>query len=180
MAMTRKARGSAVALIVVAALGAAAAWEGVRLLEARQWNRTIAGDAAAAPGTGAPPQVLFAQAYHAERRGDIQQALEQYRQVMVAGPEPLRVAAAYNSGNVLLRQGRRAGGDDALTWAELAKEAYRRALRADSGHWDAKYNLERALRLSPEPEDAELAESAPQPPRERAPATVRSFVHGLP
>ena len=33
---------------------------------------------------------------------------------------------------------------------ELAKATYREALRLDPGRWDARYNLERALRAAPE------------------------------
>jgi mxaK protein len=36
---------------------------------------------------------------------------------------------------------------------ETAKARYRELLRLEPGNWDARYNLERALRLAPEAQD---------------------------
>ena len=40
--------------------------------------------------------------------------------------------------------------DLAMPLIELAKQNYTEVLRANSGHWDAKFNLELALVLAPE------------------------------
>ena len=57
-------------------------------------------------------------------------------------------------GNTYLQQASsidlEADADLALPLIELAKISYRAVLRIDSGHWDAKYNLERALQLLPD------------------------------
>lgn len=100
-----------------------------------------------------PPQVAFAQGYALAARGDTLRALTRYRQAAQAG-RPLAVAALYNIGNLHLRQAlaAQAAGNKAQSLAlfELAKQSYRDALALQSGYWDAKYNLERTLRLAPD------------------------------
>ncbi len=64
-----------------------------------------------------------------------------------------------------LRQGELAiaGGDAArgLPMVELAKQRYRDLLRDTPGDWDARYNLERALRLAPEENPLDADPQAP-------------------
>jgi len=69
-------------------------------------------------------------------------------------PEALVAMAWYNTGNIHLRQvmqeldaGRHEG---AFARADRAKRAYRRALRLQPDHWDAKYNLETVMYLRPD------------------------------
>jgi mxaK protein len=63
---------------------------------------------------------------------------------------------------------------------ELAKESYRQVLRDNPARWDARYNLERAQRLVPDPEDID-ASAAPAPSQsERAATTMRGYSPGLP
>lgn len=65
-------------------------------------------------------------------------------------------AAQYNLANTYLRQ---AGRDDIAgnrkrPLLELAKQHYRNVLREEPQNWNARYNLEQALRLAPElPDD---------------------------
>lgn len=63
----------------------------------------------------------------------------------------------------------------------LAKQAYRQALALDSGFWDAKYNLELAMRLLPEFDrisPTELDDDAAKP--SQLWTTVPGFPRGLP
>ena len=53
-------------------------------------------------------------------------------------------------------------------------------LRDDPQHWDARYNLERAQRLLPDPDDDEPEPPAPQRNAERAATTMRGYSPGLP
>jgi len=117
----------------------------------------------------------------------------------------LGTAARFNSANLLLRQasalgvGIQAGQTEqtgqagqagqagqggqtgqALPLIELAKEQYRELLRRDPGFWDARYNLERAQRLLPDPVDSDLEPTAAQRERERAATTMRAQSLGLP
>ena len=54
---------------------------------------------------------------------------------------------------------REIGSNDlAMPLLELAKQNYREILRTDSGHWDAKYNLELALILAPDTDPVDALE----------------------
>jgi mxaK protein len=67
-----------------------------------------------------------------------------------------------------------------LPLIELAKEQYRELLRRDPQHWDARYNLERAQRLQPDPTDSAFDPTAAPQERERAATTMRAQTLGLP
>jgi mxaK protein len=77
---------------------------------------------------------------------------------LIQGPAPpdVRRAALFDLANMSLRE---AAGDDArgplrsLPLIDLAKTRYRDLLREDALDWDARYNLERALRIAPEAAD---------------------------
>jgi mxaK protein len=108
----------------------------------------------------------------------------------------LGTAARFNSANLLLRQasalgvgiqagqteqtGQAGQAGQALPLIELAKEQYRGLLRRDPGFWDARYNLERAQRLLPDPVDSDLEPTAAQRERERSATTMRAQSLGLP
>jgi mxaK protein len=173
VAVTR-ARGfvlPALAFMLMLALG----FDGYGWLRAQRVNAAIREGNALSLGERGPPEAIFAQAYLLAMRGQPQRALILYREITaVAGnPDALRASALYNIGNVHLRQAlaARADGADgqAMALFELAKQSYRDALSIEPGDWDAKYNLERVLRLSPETEEPELGEGPPLT-RRRMPA----------
>ena len=56
-------------------------------------------------------------------------------------------------------------GSERTAMLELAKQRYRDLLRLRPGDWDARYNLERALRLAPE--DSEVGSAAHAGPTEQ-------------
>ena len=68
----------------------------------------------------------------------------------------------------------------AIALLELAKEYYRDVLRDDPAHWDARYNLERAQRLLPDPDDEDTTSVDLPRNRERAATTMRGYSPGLP
>jgi mxaK protein len=167
-------------LVVLAAL---AAWDGWRLFDAVSTNRLIdSPTGAAADQAGAPPELRFALAYAMAASGALEPALNRY--AALHDDTPIGRAARYNGANLLLRQATelRAGPQpgQALALVELAKESYRAILRLDPDDWSARYNLERAQRLVPEPD---LADDDPPDERrgaERAATTMRGFSPGLP
>jgi mxaK protein len=179
MAMTRSHKRL---LALLALLAAALAVDAVHLSRIRLLNRAIADGSVASLAGDFPPEAMFARAYDLERRGDHQAALNLYKQLESGGDRTLRQATQYNTGNVYLRQALVARDSDSLQQmlplAELAKNAYREILREDSQDWDAKYNLERTLRLVPDPENVLGAE--PPPSKERAPTTMKATSLGLP
>lgn len=166
-----------------------AALELGRLDASAHWNGRIAAiqsataaQVAAALDSGAPVEARFAVAWAAGRRGEITRAVALYREVAQARPG-LAAGALFNAANALLREADRvaAKGDwvGARPLFELAKETYREVLRLEPGRWDARYNLERALRMAPEEDDA----GPPGPmggESERSVTTMRAFTLGLP
>jgi len=147
-----------------------------------------AGAAASAPAAaddGAEatvPELLFAQAHALAAQGAVDAAVSRY--ALVPADTPLGRSARFNGANLLLRQGLqlREGPQpgQALALIELAKEGYRELLRQDPAHWPARYNLERAQRLVPDPEDGPDEPAGPSRAAERAATTMRGYSPGLP
>lgn len=168
-------------LALSAALSAVQAW---RLQRDRSLNRDIAA-AGADRGGDEPsvrPELRFARAHAQAASGATDAALNRY--AALHDDSALGRAARYNGANLLLRQavalraGNQAG--QALALIELAKESYREVLRQDPNDWNARYNLERAQRLLPDPDGDEEVAPALRRDAERAATTMRGYSPGLP
>ncbi len=171
------------ALGALALLALLAAHDGWRLLQTRQLNERIAaGRVSDADQAGARPEVRFAAAWAQAASGATDAALARYG--TLHGDDTLGRAARYNSANLLLRQATRlrdtAQPGQALALVELAKEQYREILRTDPSDWNARYNLERAQRLVPDPDEEEEAPAEVKRNAERAATTMRGVSPGLP
>ena len=161
-------------LLVAALLEAALLW--------RDAGRNALIAAGTPPADAAVPELRFALAHAQAASGAGEAALNGYR--LLQSDPVLGAAARFNGANLLLRQaivlreGRQPG--QAVPLIELAKETYREVLRHDPDHWNARYNLERAQRLLPDPEDN--GDGPPPPPSqaERAATTMRGYSPGLP
>jgi len=99
---------------------------------------------------------LFANAVYWARHGDMQQSLALYAEALSSGHQEIRKASYFNSGNLYLARAnhlleeRGLDAFDQITpLLALAKESYREAMRLDPAWYEAKYNYELALRLSP-------------------------------
>jgi mxaK protein len=201
---TRLVFGLLALVLLAALLDAAQLWRATRI------NAQIASGEAIADVPGQPPEVRFAQAHALARGGGSRAdpasasaaawpasgpasapagangardaALNRYR-ALQADPK-LGSAARYNSANLLVRQAVdvRASTQpgQAIALLELAKEYYRDVLREDPSQWDARYNLERAQRLLPDPEEEDNAPPGAERNRERAVTTMRGYSPGLP
>ncbi|HEX9181167.1 MAG TPA: hypothetical protein VF859_12270 [Burkholderiales bacterium] len=171
-------------LAVLALLAVAAALDGWRLLQARSWNARIADGRIVSASGPLPEEARFAQAWHLARGGDIQRALALYQEIATTDGSPLAGAARYNMGNLFFAEALRARQEQdehaALPYLELAKQAYRDTLRAEPQRYEARYNLERALRLLPEGGDSGEGGAPPPMPAERAVTTMKGFTLGLP
>ena len=167
-------------LLALAALAAAA--DGALWLRDRRRNAQISSSTVPADQTDRPAPMRFAQAHALAAGGDDEAALKHYGALQ--DDTPLGQAARYNSANLLMRQAVALRDDDkpgqALALIELAKEHYRDVLRHDPGHWNARYNLERAQRLVPDPEASDAPVAGPERSAERAATTMRGFSPGLP
>ncbi|HKC43590.1 MAG TPA: MxaK protein [Burkholderiales bacterium] len=186
IARRRRAWRIGAAFLVLAAL---AGLDLYRLSAIARWNEriaTIESSAAYAPAAlepDAPMEARFALARAAAQQGEVTRAVALYRDVAHARPD-LSGAALFDAANALLREADRiaASGDRlaARPLLELAKATYREALRHEAGRWDARYNLERALRAAPEDGSADDAPLPMPADSERAATTMRAFTLGLP
>lgn len=181
MGLTSRRLTRAVWLLAAATL-VAAAIDAVLWWRNDQRNAQIVAGEVPADAPGLPLPMQFAQAHALAAAGADEAALNRY--AALQGDSSLGRAARYNSANLLLRQAiaLRAGpqAGQALALIELAKESYREVLRQDPGHWDARYNLERAQRLVPDPDEAEdLGTESPRA-AERSATTMRGYSPGLP
>jgi mxaK protein len=169
------------ALVVLAAL-----IDAVILWRAAQINAPIASGQTIADAPGQPPELRFAQAYALAQAqaasGARESALNRYRALQ--GDPRLGPAARFNSANLLVRQAIEVRAStqpgQAIALLELAKEYYRDVLREDPAQWDARYNLERAQRLLPDPDDDDGGPVGQERNRERAVTTMRGYSPGLP
>lgn len=169
-------------LALSAVLAAVQAW---RLQRDHALNRDIAAAGAGHGGGDEPsarPELRFAIAHAHAASGATDAALNRY--AVLRARSALGRAARYNGANLLLRQAvvLRAGDHpgQALALIELAKENYREVLRQDPADWNARYNLERAQRLLPDPDGDDEAPPALRRDAERAATTMRGHSPGLP
>jgi mxaK protein len=164
----------------LAVAGALAAFDGWRWQRDATINAQLA--AGHAPAGSTVPQLRFAAAYAQAASGAEEAAINAYRPLQ--GDGPLGQAARFNSANGLLRQAivLREGPQPGLAvpLIELAKETYREVLRNQPQHWPARYNLERAQRLLPDPEDLDGGPLEVPRNAERAATTMRGYSPGLP
>ncbi len=187
MGLTTRRR-TRIVFALLALLAVAMLVDGVTLWRAAQSNALIAAGAPVADAVGQPPELRFAQAHRlAQSQAPAasaarEAALNRYRALQ--GDPRVGGAARYNSANLLVRQAievqATAQPGQAIALLELAKEYYREVLRDDPQHWDARYNLERAQRLLPDPGDAEGPPAGEAENRERAATTMRGYSPGLP
>ena len=181
---TRRRTRWVFALLTLAVL--AAAVDAVIWWRAAQVNALIASGQAIADAPGQPPELRFAQA-HALAQAQAasaarESALNRYRALQ--SDARLGPAARFNSANLLVRQAievrESAQPGQAIALLELAKEYYRDVLRDDPAQWDARYNLERAQRLLPDPDEEAEGAVGEERNRERAVTTMRGYSPGLP
>jgi mxaK protein len=189
----KRACGHTAFALVAVALATVAVVESVRLQHAQsvnaavaEWSRVAssvsrAGSKALPPawatagaGDRLPPEARLARAVSLARV-DYDAALSAYKAIIQSNRDDLRLIALYDLGNLHLHHAIQAGLADAaqsLPLTELAKQSYRDLLRRDPTDWDARYNLERALRLAPEEDDAPDEDSGPPDPKEHERSTI--------
>ena len=170
----RRAHGHLVFGAVTIALSLVTGGEILRLRHAREVDAAIGRNGTSA--SAVPPGVLEGRLTRAVAlsKEDYDGALAAYKAIVQSGREDLRRIALYDLGNLHFKQALQAGLTDeahSLPLIELAKQSYRDELRRDPGDWDARYNLERALRLAPEEED-DAEDNGPPTPKEQERSTI--------
>jgi len=167
----------ALAVLVIAALA-----DGTNGWRQAQINDTITSGSAITENADTPRELQFALAAAMAASGAEDAAQNRFRSL--ADDSAIGRSARFNSANSLMRQAAliRAGNQpgQAIPLIELAKESYRELLRADPSDWGARYNLERAQRLLPDPYESEAPPSELPSNAERAATTMRGYSPGMP
>jgi mxaK protein len=131
------------------------------------------------------PELHLARGSYLKRKHRYDEAQASLSQIIDRGDNKTRAISRYNLGNTYLAQAIKLAEsmqiNEATALASLAKQAYRQALALDSQYWDAKYNLEVAIRLLPEMNRIVMQEDEPAPQENvKLWATVPGFPRGLP
>jgi len=166
---------------VAATCGALALWCGLRLHHTERINAAIA-TAHICAADSTVPQAQLAEALSLARAGQFTAALKMYKSLLDASDE-VRLAALYDLGNLNMREALKNGQGEAqrfIPLIELAKQSYRDDLRSNPADWDARYNLERALWLSPEYDDPILQRNQAPVRSEHAMSTLQGARIDLP
>lgn len=173
---TRAVIAALLLLIVVAAV------DGIRTARQQGINDAIQSQHLPSEAPGQVRELQFARAAAAAASGAEDDALNRYRALQ--DETPLGQAARFNTANALMRQAVAVRATEqpglAIPLVELAKENYRELLRTDPANWGARYNLERAQRLLPDPDDSDAPPMEPPSNAERAATTMRGYSPGLP
>lgn len=165
-----------------AVFGALTAFEALQLAHAHRVNDAIQKADAEALDTTIP-QARFAHAATLANSGNYDPAVTAYKELVQVDDEGLKRAALFNLGNVHLHEALLHGPENETRWLpmiEFAKQSYRNLLRDDPAAWDARYNLEYALRLAPEVQESASTEQGPPPDSERTTSTISSSRMDLP
>ncbi|MDV3240297.1 MAG: MxaK protein [Methylocaldum sp.] len=134
----------------------------------------------------AAPEVRLARAVYLAGKDRHEEALDAYGYLVDQGDTRFRVTALFDLGNLHLRRAlthvEQNEINRALPLVELAKDAYKKALRLDPNHWDSKYNLEVAMRLLPEMDRIRREDGEEENDEEEGAlwTTVPGFPRGLP
>lgn len=133
----------------------------------------------------ADPQVLLARAEFLLVRDRLDEAEPLVTRVAEVDKNGLAAAALYNLANARLRLALDLLGenkiDPAVPQVRLAKASYRRALVLDPEFWDAKYNLDIAMRLVRDFPQIEAEPEEPPPGAQKRPWTdLPGLPKGLP
>ena len=168
--------------LTAAVFATAAAHQTVKLRHADRVNEAIA---SARSGNLDPsiPEARFAHAAALADAGEYEAAVQAYKALTQAERGEIKYAAQFNLGNVHMREASKHGAADSARWLpmiELAKQSYRNLLREHPPQWDARYNLELALRLAPEFESMSWTGEDPRPDSERATSTISNSMMELP
>jgi len=166
---------------VAATCGTLALWCGLRLHQTERINAAIATVQVSAADSNVP-QAQLARALNLAKAGQFRAALKIYKSLLDASDE-IRLPALYDMGNLNMREALKNGQGEALRFMpliELAKQSYRDDLRSNPADWDARYNLERALWLSPAYDDPMLERNQAPVRSEHAMSTLQGAKIDLP
>ncbi|MGR9106188.1 MAG: MxaK protein [Gammaproteobacteria bacterium] len=140
-------------------------FEAWQLIRGHSINEAVGNPESIVIDNDSPPEIIFAKAWYLSQTGEVGEALRLYNSIerRVSGKDFERVK--YNMGYIYLREAARYWNEqgvwaysEVLTWSSLAQQAFREVLLENPANWDARFNLEFALRISPPPRESEKAD----------------------
>jgi mxaK protein len=141
---------------LLAALALGIVYELFTIYTISEYNRYIEDPSRLQSTQDHPPQLIFAKAHYVDAQGQYREALSLYNSIEYHDAPTLRERVKYNMGTIYLQEAVKlwnAEGVEAYarvnTLLELAEAAYREVLRLNDQNWDARYNLEYAMRIRP-------------------------------
>lgn len=162
-------------------------WGVYRIHRQNQWilELTSGHDIAIDNVVTAAPEVRLARSVFLRQKKRYSEALDTLSLIVSQGDRELQSLSRYNLGNVYLAEAMteiESGRiNQALPLLALSKQAYRQALTLDSQFWDAKFNLELAMRLLPEFDRISNGQPDDNPSQpSQLWTTVPGFPRGLP
>jgi mxaK protein len=106
------------------------------------------------------PLLIFAKAYDQQQHGDPIEAIQLYGSILQLGDNRFRARVRFNLGTLYLRDAAKIWRDRGLlehirvnTLLSAAKDNLRESLILAPDQWDARYNLEYAIRITPPPKE---------------------------
>ncbi len=128
----------------------------------RQINLAIGKPEAIVVEEDSPVEIIFAKAWHLSHNGEFQEALRLYNSIEQRVTREKFEQVKYNMGHIYLTEAARYWNEQGVwaysqvvTWSALAQKEFRDVLVVNPSNWDARFNLEFALRISPPPREVE-------------------------
>lgn len=132
----------------------------VHLYRLNYHNQLLATPEQITIGEDTDPLLVFAKAHDQQQNGDPMEAIRLYGSIMQAGDNRFRARVRFNLGTLYLRDAAKIWRDRGLlehvrvnTLLSAAKDNLRESLILDPNQWDARFNLEFALRITPPPKE---------------------------
>ena len=108
---------------------------------------------------------IFAKAWYLAGQGDYQTALQMYNRIENDSDKRLVEKVKFNMGTLYLRQAAQHWNSkgvwaytEVTTLRSFAEKSLTDAVRLNKSNWNARYNLEYALRIKPPPKEVEKAD----------------------
>ncbi|HID82087.1 MAG TPA: hypothetical protein EYH06_13345 [Chromatiales bacterium] len=158
--MSRKKQLLGVALVLGVFSLALLVHSVLQIISVQGFNRAIKSDQLEMVPTWNALPARFARAWMLHQKGEFGQALKAYSEIEIQGSGDFKRSIRFNLADLYMQQaslaGRKGEQDIATPLIEMAKHHYRQILREDSHYYQAKYNLETALKILPDLDEAEF------------------------
>ena len=128
-------------------------------------NRSLQNPATLIISDDSSSHLIFAKAWYLAEQGDYQSALQLYNRIENDLNEQLVEKVKFNMGTLYLKQAALHWNTkgvwaytEVTTLRSFAERALTEAVELNNLNWDARYNLEYALRIKPPPKEVEKAD----------------------